>query len=257
VLTVKTGLLTGIVRKLTTQMQTLFSSSSPPDLVLIRHCAECEFRDFCRQKAVEKVELTLLAGMTEKQRDGYRAKGIFSITQLSYTFRPRRTPKRTKTPANLHHYPLQALAIREKTVYIHGTPVLPRENVEVYFDIEGLPDRDFYYLLGALVVSNGQESFHSYWADSKLEEQGIFSAFAGIVAQHPTARLFHYGDYDALALKRVAGTCSEVERKQLAAIEARCFNALSVVHPHVYFPTYSNSLKEIGHFLEPSASEAT
>ena len=29
----------------------------------------------------------------------------------------------------------------------------------------------------------------------------------------------------------------------------RATNVLSVIHPHVYFPTYSNGLKEIGRFL--------
>ena len=130
VVTVRTASLAGLVRKSISEMEVLLSANSPPDLVLCRHCCECEFRDLCRQQAVEKDELTLLGGMTEKQRNAYRAKGIFTITQLSYTFRPRRTPKRTKTPANPHHYPLQAMAIREKTVYIHGTPVLTRDKVE-------------------------------------------------------------------------------------------------------------------------------
>jgi hypothetical protein len=50
----------------------------------------------------------------------YRSKGIFTVTQLSYTFRPRRTPKRAKSPGRLRYPALQALAIRENTVYIHG-----------------------------------------------------------------------------------------------------------------------------------------
>src|SRR5918996_58950 len=57
--------------RLTGKMAALLSSGSPPDLVLNRHCAECEFRDCCRQKAIEKDDLSLLAGMTEKERDKY------------------------------------------------------------------------------------------------------------------------------------------------------------------------------------------
>src|SRR2546427_7081408 len=34
------------------------------------------------------------------------------------------------------------------------------------------------------------------------------------------------------------------------AILERATNVLSVIHPHVYFPTYSNGLKDIGRFLE-------
>ena len=33
---------------------------------------------------------------------------------------------------------LQALAIRENTVYIHGNPRLPDSKTQVYLDIEGL-----------------------------------------------------------------------------------------------------------------------
>jgi predicted RecB family nuclease len=257
VLKVKVASLMGTVRKITGKIPVLLARGSPPDLILKRHCGECEFRERCRQQAAETDELTLLAGLTEKQRTSYRAKGIFTLTQLSYTFRPRRTPKRTKNPAKPHHYALQALAIREKTVYIHGTPVLPRGNVEVYFDIEGLPDRDFYYLLGALVISEGQESFHPYWADSESDQESIFSQFADMVYQLPGSQLFHFGDYDALAIKRVASLCSDGRRGTLEAIGNRCVNVLSVVYPHVYFPTYSNGLKEVGKYLEPSASETT
>ena len=56
---------------------------SPPDLVLIPHCAECEFQTRCRQKAEEKDDLSLLSGMTEKERRNLHDKGILTVTQLS------------------------------------------------------------------------------------------------------------------------------------------------------------------------------
>src|SRR5207253_5101 len=60
-LKVKTSALAGEVRKRLEKLAALLSSSAPPDLVLNRHCAECEFRDRCRQKAIEKDDLSLLA----------------------------------------------------------------------------------------------------------------------------------------------------------------------------------------------------
>ena len=113
---VKTSALAREVRKRIEKIATLLSSPSPPDLVLNRHCAECEFQTRCRQKAIEKDDLSLLAGMSAKERERHRSKGIFTIDQLSYTFRPRRTPKRTKNPAKPHHFALQALAI-ERTPF--------------------------------------------------------------------------------------------------------------------------------------------
>jgi len=69
----------------------LLSSHSPPDLSLNRHCTECEFQDHCRKIATEKDDLSLLSNMSEKERQKLRAKGIFSVTQLAYTFRPSRS----------------------------------------------------------------------------------------------------------------------------------------------------------------------
>jgi predicted RecB family nuclease len=92
--TVKTSALAGKVRKLIAKIAALLASHSPPDLVLNRHCVECEFRDRCRQKAIEQDDLSLLSNMTEKERRKFNSKGIFTVKQLSYTFRARRRPKR-------------------------------------------------------------------------------------------------------------------------------------------------------------------
>src|SRR4029453_18928181 len=67
---------------------------TPPPLMLNQPCAACEFKARCRQVAVEKDDLSLLSGMTAKEMQKQHSKGIFSVTQLSYTFRARRKPKR-------------------------------------------------------------------------------------------------------------------------------------------------------------------
>jgi predicted RecB family nuclease len=223
----------------------LFADPSPPDLVLNRHCAECEFRVRCRHKAHEIDDLSLLSGIGEKERSRHRSKGIFTVTQLSYTFRPRRTPKRSKAPVKPHNFALQALAIRENTVYVSGTPQLPNCKSQIYLDIEGLPSRAFYYLIGALVIADGQETFHSFWANTESGQAAIFVQFAEMVSKLPDFRIFHYGDYDATAIKRTAKGLSETWQERFDTILERRVNVLSAVHSHVYFPTYSNSLKGI------------
>jgi predicted RecB family nuclease len=75
VLNVKTQLLVAGLQKHIKTITALSSNPSPPDLVLIPHCAECEFQTRCRQKAVEKDDLSLLSGMTEKERETFTKKG--------------------------------------------------------------------------------------------------------------------------------------------------------------------------------------
>jgi predicted RecB family nuclease len=226
VLKVRTSALKIEARKLTQKINILVSKNSPPDLILNRHCAECEFQVQCRQKAVEADDLSLLSGLTDMERSHHRSKGIFTVTQLSYTFRPRKTSKRAKNPAKPHYFALQALAIRENTVYIHGSPRLPESKTEIYFDIEGLPDDDFYYLVGVLVVAEGRETFHSFWADSRTEELTIFTHFAELLSGLTDFRIFHYGDYESTALKRLRTRLPDHLRPVIDTILSHSTNVL-------------------------------
>jgi len=168
---VKTPALAGEVRKRLGKITALLASPAPPDLVLNRHCAECEFQARCRKLAVEKDDLSLLApwsrrftkpgtragystglaGMSAKERQKLRSKGIFTVTQLSYTFRPRRRPRRQRDKREKYHHALKALAVREQKIHIVGSPELELVGTPVYLDVEGLPDRDFYYLIGVRI----------------------------------------------------------------------------------------------------------
>jgi predicted RecB family nuclease len=237
------------VRNITAKIAALLAGQAPPDLVLNRHCAESEFQKRCRQKAIEEDDLSLLARVSEDERGRYRSKGIFTVKQLSYTFRPRRTPKRAKNPARPRYPALQALAIRENTVYVHGSPTLANSKTQVYLDIEGIPDSESYYLIGILIVSEGQEVFRSFWADHPAEEPEAFSEFVDAIGQLEDFRVLHFGDYEIIALRRMKSKLPERLHMRIDAILERATNVLSVIHPHIYFPTYSNSLKDIGRFL--------
>ena len=108
---VNTAALTKEVRECVEKIASMLSNSSPPELVLNRHCPECEFQTRCRKLAIEKDDLSLLESLTEKERKKLHSKGIFTVTQLSYTFRPRKRSRRSANRID-HCHSLKALAIR-------------------------------------------------------------------------------------------------------------------------------------------------
>jgi predicted RecB family nuclease len=57
--------------------------SDTPELVLNQHGSAWEFRTRCRQIAMEKDDLSLLARMTAQERTKQQNQGIFTLTQLS------------------------------------------------------------------------------------------------------------------------------------------------------------------------------
>jgi predicted RecB family nuclease len=227
-----------------------------PRLVLNSHCPVCEFRQRCQAEATIKDDMSLLRGISEKEIKKYAKRGMFTVTQLSFTFRARRErpPGQQK---QIHQHALQALAIREKKVHVLGRPELPTSPTRIYFDVEGDPDRGFDYLLGLTVVADGVEQRHSFWADSPADEPRILRQFLHLVGEHLDAWLYIYGSYELDFLRRVGKAAGQDE--EVTRVLARTFNVLSVIHPHVYFPVYSNGLKDIaGHlgfaWSEPDAS---
>ena len=152
---------------------------------------------------VEKDDLSLLAGMTEKERKKLNGKGIFTVTQLSYTFRPRRRPKRFVSKIEKYHQALKALAIRERKVHVVGKPELNIEGTPVYLDVEGLPERDFYFLIGIRIPIADGFVQHSFWADNNEDEKQIWDSFLGLLASVDNPTLIHYGSFETTFLKKM------------------------------------------------------
>ena len=249
-LNVKTSALAVEVGKHVAEIAELLSNPSPPDLILIPHCTECEFQALCRQKALERDDLSLLSGMTAKERKKFHDKGIFTVTQLSYTFRPRRRPKRLRDKREKYNHSLRALAIRQKKIHLVGSPEVSIEGTPVYLDVEGLPDRDFYYLIGVRLENHDSVDQYSLWADGVEDEKRIWTEFLDILANIKDPVLIHYGSYEAVFLKRMAHRYGLPPAGPMVSKAVKTsVNILSVIFAQVYFPTFSNSLKDIGHFL--------
>ncbi|MGO9791178.1 MAG: TM0106 family RecB-like putative nuclease [Solirubrobacteraceae bacterium] len=235
--------LEGVIDTLRTWIQT--PSVDAPPVILNKHCPLCPFRVDCRAKAEHDDDLSLLERMTPKARQRYRDHGIFSVKQLSYAFRPRRRRKPSpKTPVK-HVFELQALALRTGKTYLHEPPALVREQTEMFLDFEGIPDRDIQYLLGLLVCQDGDVSYHAFWADTDADEGRIWHELLTTLAAYPDAPLYHYGQYEARAMKVL------LKRYQPAAdpLSGRLVNLNANVYGKVYFPVRSNRLKDIGRWL--------
>ncbi len=217
--------------------------SEPPACVMGKQCQTCEFRDHCRAEAEKADSLYLLDKMTFKVAAKYQKKGIFTLTQLSYVYRPRRRPKKSlgkiPTPFNVE---LQALAIREKKIYLHERPTLVQQAVELFLDIEGIPDEDFNYLIGVIVKKGDKTTMHSFWADGPDDESRIFSDCLALTAKYPDAPIYHYGHYERRAIERAA----ERHGLDCAGLLERLVNINSIVYGKVYFPVRSNRLKDLG-----------
>jgi predicted RecB family nuclease len=116
VLKVKLDGVIGVTRDVIGKIYVQQANPASPQVILNKHCPVCEYQAQCRQTAIEKDDLTLLSRLTEKERKQQHKKGIFTVTQLSYTFRARRKPKRLASKPEKYSHALKALAIREHKI---------------------------------------------------------------------------------------------------------------------------------------------
>ena len=212
------------------------------------HCEVCRYRDMCLRALTSKDDLSLLGPLRPKEIDKLNNRGIFTIHQFSYTFRPRK--RRKNAPQSGRPEPaLKALALREKKTFVLDIPNLPKATTEVFVDFEGLPDERFVYLIGMIVRENGNESQTSFWADSFDDANGIMLEFLNELRGLDKFTLYHYGSFETRALRRFDRRTKHSHSHEIELVLERCFNVLSLLSLNVYPPTYTNQLKEIARFL--------
>ncbi len=242
------------VQSILTAISAQHNSTTPPPLVLNKHCIECQYVAGCRETATKADELTLLAKMSEKDRKKYHEKGIFTVTQLSYTFRPRRRSVEYRK----HEHALQALAIRKNQIHVIGAITMNATGTPVYLDVEGDPDREFYYCIGLRFEVGGTIIQRSYWADSPADEGTMWADCLFEMGTIEAPRLVHYGSYETTFLRQMKKRYPDPERTALLdQLIASAVNLISTIHARVYFPTYSNGLKDVARYLGFSWSEPT
>ena len=125
------------------------------------------------------------------------------------------------------------------------------DGVPVFLDVEGMPDRDFYYLVGLRFESDGEWVEHSFWADDLDDERLMWENCFETLKAIGDAQIVSYGAYEARFLRRMKEryVLSPGDLDTVDHMITSSLNLVGRIYAKVYFPTYSNSLKEIGRYL--------
>jgi len=228
------------------QEWTTTASPEPPPIILNKHCPLCPFQRLCQAQAVQEDNLSRLRGVTPKVVRNYERKGIFTVKQRSYVFKPRRRNKRAKNPPpTTHKIELQALAIHSGKIYLQELPSLTRQETELVLDIESVPDQDLHYLIGLLVCQGETVAYYPLWASTAEDAERIWQAFLALVNEHSAAPIYHYGSYELRAVAKL----SRRYETDSESVTKRLVNVHKQIYGKVYFPVYSNQLKEVARFV--------
>ena len=200
----------------------------------VDHCTVCRWAAECAIRRREDDHLSLVAGISARQRRELTARGVDTLAELGRLELPMEPPlegtsrgalTRVREQARIqlegrlagdHRFELLLPGPGAEIDRERGLAILPEPSPhDLFFDIEGDPyafEDGLDYLFGILEADG---TFHAFWS---RDEAGEFSldgerhAFERLVdfimerqAAHPELHVYHYAAYEPTAFKRLMG----------------------------------------------------
>jgi predicted RecB family nuclease len=201
----------------------------------VEHCEVCRWAPMCEARRRADDHLSLVAGISARQRKALAARGIETLTALAGSPIPLDPPldgasaasaERVREQARIQlegrgRTPLHEVLLPKAGEAIdpeRGLATLPEPDPgDLFFDIEGDPyafDDGIDYLFGVLDAGGKFTAFWSFDPERPEEidlagEKAAFEALIDFVAErrrrYPGMHVYHYAPYEPTALKRLMG----------------------------------------------------
>ncbi|MBT5808410.1 TM0106 family RecB-like putative nuclease [Candidatus Uhrbacteria bacterium] len=151
-------------------------------------------------------------------------------------------------PSRLETMRDQAIAIHDHRHIIRADIELPEASIELFFDIEADPLRDFIYLFGVYEVTDKGEQYYQFFAETPEQEGAMWQEFITFIEGRIDAPIYHYGWYEQDVIRHFSAKfgISEIARE---ALHRNMIDILSVIRPAIIFPLYFYSLKDIATYI--------
>jgi uncharacterized protein len=193
------------------------------------HCDVCWWLPICDKRRHDDDHLSLVAGITRKQRKilaGRDVATVASLAHLDLTAKPKINGigsvalLRIRQQARLQvkgreegHAVYELLETAEPDA---GLAALPAPSPgDVFLDLEGDPyafETGLEYLIGVLTLPEkpeGEPSYEPLWSFDRAAEKAAFSKFINSVMErwrrHHDMHIYHYAAYEPTQIKRMAG----------------------------------------------------
>jgi uncharacterized protein len=202
----------------------------------VEHCGVCRWAELCQARRRADDHLSLVAGISARQRKALVARDLHTVERLAAAPIPFDPPLDGTSASSVERVREQAriqvegrgLAkpIHELLLPAPGDPIdherglasLPAPDAgDLFLDLEGDPyafDDGVDYLFGIMDVEGEFTGFWSFDPDRPADvslagEKGAFERLIDFImerhSRHPSMHVYHYASYEPTALKRLMG----------------------------------------------------
>ncbi|NPV22116.1 TM0106 family RecB-like putative nuclease [Bradyrhizobium aeschynomenes] len=238
-------------------------------------CAQCDYKPRCEAEWRAADSPFFVAGITAAQVVNLEAAGVRTLAALADHDPVRdidgigRDPlARLIAQAGLQRAARESGKQENRLLPLsggRGFHLLPEPDPgDLFFDMEGdaLYDEGLEYLFGVWGDFDGKgPQFRDLWAHNHADEKTAFEAimrlFVDQIRRHPNAHIYHYAQYEPVALKRLAMRYATMEAELDELLRAKCFVDLyRVVRQAIRAPTEGYSLKDLEQLYRPKRDGA-
>ncbi|OGL92050.1 hypothetical protein A2239_03490 [Candidatus Uhrbacteria bacterium RIFOXYA2_FULL_40_9] len=232
------------------RIEEVIAGKEPPHF-LTSGCRQSPWFSECKMHSHECDELSLLNRVWREEVSRLINAGIKTISELallSVSELERLVPDMRVDRLEILRD--QAIAIHDHRYLIRHPIDFPETDsgIELYFDIESDPLRDFDYLFGILVVKNGRATYQKFFARTPEEESKMWEEFIDFIEQHLDSPIYHYGLFEQEVVHRFAARYGISSLAQ-EALDRNMIDLLYLFRPAVIFPLSFYSLKDIATYL--------
>ena len=253
----------------------VFGDEDPPATYPdpVDHCSICRWWSECTDRRRDDDHLCRVAGMSRLQTKRLVSASVPTLTALASLPAGERKPEiapRTLTKlreqARLQQEQYGDGVVRYELIRPdpedpgQGLAALPEPSTgDLFLDFESDPwalEGGLEFLIGTVVEENGAPAYSTLWAhDRDAEKRAFESLIDTIVARlekHPGMHVYHYGAYEAAAIKRLMGRYATREEEVDRLLRGRVLvDLFSVVRQGVRVSQESYSLKKVEKIYMP------
>jgi predicted RecB family nuclease len=231
------------------------------------HCDVCRWRQVCDTRRREDDHLSLVAGISELQRVELVEHEVPTMSSLAamplpLSWKPQRgstsSYEKVREQARVQVESQSTGELKFELLPVEagfGLTNLPApDNSDVFLDFEGDPfvgEHGLEYLLGYhFRGDDGEWTYCGEWAIDREQERNVFERFIDFVIarrnEHPGLHVYHYGAYEAGALKRLSGRYATREEELDEILRGKLLvDLLNVVRQGVRVGVESYSIKRL------------
>jgi uncharacterized protein len=224
------------------------------------------WKSFGLKKAKEIGDISLVSGIGPGKKELLAKAGINTIPELEKanigSFRVKGIGAESLAKWKIH-----AAAISQNRIIKINNPALAKYDTEFFLDFEGTYDLpnlfleelgiesnerwvNTIYLIGVLVVENGNKEYIPYFADSIGGEKAILEQFMSVLHSKSNFVIYHYGSYEKTRIKQMLAKYGIKDDFTDKMVDLN-----QVLKNSAVFPTYTYRLKEVAKELGFSWSE--